>query len=510
MKRIFKFLISNKFLIALTLLINIGIYILFYQFVGRFIYEAMLVFAALIVLIIVNKSGDSIIFKILWLLLMLSFPFLGMIVYSNARVKKAAKNRKKQWANITYNNSKFLEQNTEFIESANKSDKALANINNYITNFANMPVYQNSQSLYIPSGEEYFKDLFASLNSAKQYILLEYFTIKPGKVWDELFAILRKKALEGVEIKVIYDDFGCIRGFSDKKYFKKLANHKIDAVPFNKVDAGLHFFANYRNHRKIAIIDGKTSFIGGVNIGDEYANIDKNNEYWKDTAIKIIGPAVWNNVVMFFNVWGMSTGNQADLSKYVPNYTEVIPTKNKEFVQPYGTGPLSAEPVARNIYLKIINTAKNYLYITTPYFIIDQHMQESLKMAAQGGVEVKIIMPSTPEKKWAFYLSRSYYETLIKAGVKIYEYTPGFMGAKMMIADGDISIVGTANFEFRSLYLHFENGVILSNSKTNTNIKYDFDSIINSSRLLNLRDIRNRKWHEKVIGQLLRVFAPLI
>lgn len=325
-----------------------------------------------------------------------------------------------------------------------------------------------------------------------------------------MFNLLRNKALEGVEVKLIYDDFGCLDMFDDKKHFEKLNNHKIEAVPFNKVKAGLNLFVNYRDHRKIAIIDGKVAFTGGINIGDEYANIEKRFGYWKDTAVKIIGPAVWNNIVMFFNNWILSTREEVDVSKYVPVFNEVVPAKNKEFIQPFGTGPLSSEPIARNVYLKMINTAKDYVYITTPYFIIDKQMQESLKLASQSGVDVRIVMPAIPDKRWVFYLSRSYYEGLIKAGVKIYEYTPGFMHAKMMLTDNAQALIGTANFDFRSLYLHFENGVLIGNSKTINSIKYDFDSIIGSSHLISLRDLKQRKWYEKLSAQLLKFFAPLI
>ena len=510
MKKLVKFLYSSKFLLTLAFIFNIVIYILFSVFVSNYIYEALLIVGVVLSLLILNRSNDEPIYKVLWLVLILFFPVFGVILYLHVKTKKGTRTQRKNWQNITYNSSKYLEQNLEIVDNLKKNDVAFANVNRYVLNFENMPVYQNSQSEYIASGEDYFKDLFASLRSAKNYILLEYFIIKPGKIWSEMFEILRQKALEGIEIRLIYDDFGCMDRFPDKKYFQKLNNHKIYSVPFNKIQAGFNLFVNYRNHRKVAIIDGKVAFTGGVNIGDEYANIEKKEGYWKDSAIKILGPAVWNNIVMFFNNWTMSSKEEIDLAKYVPVFNEVVSVKNKEFIQPFGTGPLNIEPVARNLYLKMINTAKDFVYITTPYFIIDSQMQQSLKLASQSGVEVKIIMPAIPDKKWVFYLSRSYYETLIKAGVKIYEYTPGFMHAKMMIIDNEQSLIGTANFDFRSLYLHFENGVILSNSKTINSIKYDFDAIINSSHLVSLRDLKQRKWYEKMSAQFLKFFAPLI
>lgn len=510
MKRLIKFLYSTKFLIGLALVVNIALYFVFSHFVGNFVYEAFIIVGVIIAILFMNKANEDPAYKIMWLVLILIFPLFGTILYLHMKTKKGTKQQIKTWQSITYNSSKYLEQNLEIVESLKKSDASYSNVNKYLLNFENMPVYQNSQSQYISSGEEYFKELFEEIKNAKKYILLEFFIIKPGEIWSELFELLRNKALQGVEVKLIYDDFGCLDKFSDKKHFEKLGNHKIEAVPFNKVQAGLNLFINYRTHRKIAIIDGKVSFTGGVNIGDEYANIERKFGYFKDTAVKITGPAVWNNIVMFFNSWTLSTKESVDMAKYVPTFTEVVPAKNKEYIQPFGTGPLSLEPIARNLYLKMINTAKDYVYITTPYFIIDTQMQQSLKLASQSGVDVKIIMPATPDKKWLFYVSRSYYEGLIKAGVKIYEYSPGFMHAKMLMIDGVQSLIGTANFDFRSLFLHFENGVLISSSKTNNAIKYDFDSIINSSHLLSLRDLKQRKWYEKMCAQFLRFFAPLI
>ncbi len=509
MKRVIKFLYSSKFLLGLALVANIAMYILFSLYVSQFAYAALLLVGIVFSFLILNKNNDQPIYKFLWLVVIVTFPLFGVMLYLHIKTKRGTKQLRKTWQSITYNSSKYLEQNLEIVDSLKKNDVAYANVNKYVLNMENMPVYQNSQSQYIASGEEYFKELFAELRNAKKFILLEYFIIKPGKVWNELFDILRLKAREGVEVKLIYDDFGCLDNFKDKKLFQKLPNHKIEAVPFNKLQAGLNLFINYRDHRKIAIVDGKVAFTGGVNIGDEYANIEQPQGYWKDSALKISGPAVWNLIVMFFNSWALSSKEEIDTAKYVPTFTEVVPTKNKEFIQPFGTGPFTLEPVARNLYLKMINTAKDFVYITSPYFIIDSQMQQSLKLASQSGVDVKIIMPAMPTRKWAHHLSRAYYEGLIKAGIHIYEYTPGYMHAKMMLTDNAQALVGTANFDFRGLYLHFENGVLISNSKTLNAVRYDFDNIINSSHLITLRDLKQRKWYEKALSQVLRAFAPL-
>ena len=323
-----------------------------------------------------------------------------------------------------------------------------------------------------------------------------------------MFNILRFKAREGVEIKLIYDDFGCVDRFDDKKFFKKLINHGIDAVSFNRIIPTLNTFSQYRDHRKIVVIDGKVAFTGGINVGDEYANVKKKYGHWKDTAVKITGAATWSFTVMFLNNWQASTKKAIDISKYKVETEKSV--KIKEFVQPYGTGPITKSPIARNTFMKVISGARKYIYLTTPYFIIDHEMMQTLKLAALSGVDVRLIMPGIPDKKWVFYLSRSYYAELIKSGVKIFEYSPGFVHAKMIVTDDTTAIVGSTNFDFRSLYLHFEAGVIVHNSKTVSTIKQDFDGIMGSSHQITLRDVKQRKWYEKLSAQFLKFFAPLM
>ena len=279
-------------------------------------------------------------------------------------------------------------------------------------------------------------------------------------------------------------------------------------MAFNKVVPTVNSFSQYRDHRKIVVIDGKTAYTGGINVGDEYANQVKKYGHWKDTGVKIVGDAVWNFTVMFLNNWQVATKKSIDILNYKVNF-EVQP-KVKDYVQPYGTGPINNSAIARNIYMKAISSATKYIYITTPYFIIDQELMDCIKLTALSGVDVRIVTPGIPDKKWVFYLTRSYYEQLLKAGVKIYEYTPGFIHAKMVVSDDDTAIIGTTNFDFRSLYLHFECGTIIHNSKTVNAVKQDIDTTMGSSHLITLRDVKQRKWYEKILAQILKFFAPLM
>lgn len=508
MKKFLKFLTSSKFLLALMFLVNVAIFAVVTLFLGYYFYIIFGILAVFILAGLLNKDNESPSYKIMWVVIIVIMPLFGVMLYLQLKTRRGSKRQRKAWQNVNYASAKFLEQNPDTMDALAKQSLGEAGLSKYALNMEKWPVYANTNTSYLKDGETYFKELFAELRNAKNFILLEYFIIEPGKVWDELFDILRFKAREGVEIKLIYDDFGCIDRFDDKKFFKKLINHGIEAVPFNKIKTTISTFSQYRDHRKIVVIDGKTGFMGGINVGDEYANLVKKFGHWKDTGVKIVGEAVWNLSVMFLNNWQVATKKPVDILKYKVDFQTQL--KNKEFVQPYGTGPINQTAIARNIYMKAISGARKYVYITTPYFVIDHEMMECIKLASSSGVDVRIITPGIPDKKWVFYLTRSYYQPLIKTGVKIFEYTPGFVHAKMVITDDETAIVGTTNFDFRSLYLHFECGTIIHNSKTVTSVKQDFDSIMGSSHMVTLRDLKQRKWYEKFAAQVLKFFAPLI
>lgn len=508
MKKVIKFLTSSKFLLIFTFLINVALFTVFTIFVSPYVYTICSIIGLLILIGFLNKDNESPSYKIMWILIIVLLPVFGVALYLQLNKTRGSKRQRKRYQNVYYTAYKVLDQNVDALDGLTKYDLGAANITKYLLNSEKWPVYNDSTSTYFKDGESYYADLFENLKNAKKFILMEHFIINDGKVWLELFNILRLKAREGVEIKFIYDDFGCADRFDDKKFFKKLVNHGIDAVPFNKIVPTINTFSQYRDHRKIVVIDGEMAYTGGINIGDEYSNLESKYGYWKDAAIKVSGPATWNFTVMFFNNWQVSTKKEIDVSKYKVEFEKN--NKIKEYIQPYATGPISKSPVARNNFLKIIGGARKYVYLTTPYFIIDQEMMHMLKLAALSGVDVRIVMPGIPDKKWVFYLSRSYYAELIKAGVKIYEYTPGFVHAKTLVVDDTTAIVGSTNFDFRSLYLHFEAGVVIHNSKTVVQVKQDIDNTVGNSHLVTLRDVKQRKLIEKFCAQFLKFFAPLM
>ena len=508
MKKLVKFLTSTKFLLTFTFLVNVALFVLLTFFVSPYIYTICSVLAILILIGFINNEYGSSSYKIMWMVIIAAFPVFGVTLYIQLKNNHGSRKLRKYYQNINYTSYKVLEQSTETMEALTKFDGGSANLSRFLLNTEKWPVYSDSTTTYLKDGETYFKELFEAIKEAKKYILLEYYIIEDGKIWEEMFHLLRLKAREGVEIKLVYDDFGCADRFEDKKLFKKLINHGIDAIPFNKPIPTVSAFSQYRNHRKIVVVDGKVAFTGGINVSDEYANIKEKYGHWKDAAVKITGPAVWSFIVSFFNSWQAASKKVVDVKKYKVDYDKN--PKNKELVQPYATGPINKIAVAHNTFMKVITGAQKYIYLTTPYFIIDGEMMQALKLASLSGVDVRIVMPGVPDQKWVYYLSRSYYAELIKAGVKIYEYSPGFIHAKIIVTDDNTAIIGSTNFDFRSLYLHFEAGVVMHNSKTVTQVKQDVDSIISSSHLVTLRDVKQRRWYEKVAAAFLKFFAPLM
>lgn len=506
MKKILKFFTSTRFVLILTFLLNVTIFFLITFLASYYYYTLISLVSFIIAIILMFRSKEDAYYKLCWLFIIILVPLFGAVLYAYLKSNKLNRKQRKKWYAVMQNSAKYLKPNKKQINNLKKSDATQYGEAMYIQSMTHMPVYENTQAEYLKNGTEYFESLFDALQKANKYILLQYFILKPGKIWDRLLEILKQKAEQGVEIKLLYDDFGCLDRFP-RKYLKKLNNINIQTVPFNKIVPTVNLFINYRDHRKIVVIDGKIGFTGGINIGDEYANLKDIYGYWKDTGVKLEGDAVWSLIVLFFNNWRIATNEKIDLNKYKTTYQGNILQGN---IQVFGTGPLFTEAVARNNYINMINDAKHFIYITSPYFVVDKMVIDAIKLCAKRGVDIRIILPNTPDKKWVFYLAHSYYEELIKVGVKIYEYTPGFIHAKMVLVDGKTCCIGTINFDFRSLYLHFEDGVMLYNTPCIQSIKNDIDNIIKNSFQVDIDYVKKRSLWEKFIAGILKLFAPLM
>ena len=461
------------------------------------------ILSVLLVLGIIKES-KSLSKDLPWIIIIMVFPIIVALLYivigGNLKKSKILKSiNKSEAAGMKY----LVQEKSVKEEIENQNNGKLK----YLMNYLGFPVTKNNDIKYYPFGELAYKDMLEKLKQAKKFIFLEYFIIKKGKMWDEILNILEQKASEGIEIRLIYDDMGCI-AFLPSDYPKKIEEKGIKCIAFNKLNPFLGVILNNRDHRKMMIIDGKTVFSGGMNLADEYINIEHPYGVWKDNGIRIKGDAVWNFTVMFLNMWNSYRNQDEDYEKYKYGF-ENENLKTNGYVVPYGESPLDNEITGENVYLNLINQAEKYVYIFTPYLIIDTDMINSIILASKRGVDVRMVVPGIPDKKIVYSLTTSYFETLIKNGVKIYKYTPGFVHSKVFVSDDKYATVGTINLDYRSLYLHFECGVFMQDVKEISDVKKDLLDAIAESHLVTKNEATPR-FLKGLWQAVLRLFAPLM
>lgn len=376
----------------------------------------------------------------------------------------------------------------------------------YLEQTTYCPVYGNTQTKYYPLGDDCYDDILAALEGAQRYIFIEYFIIEEGKLWSSVRSILENKAAAGIEVRVIYDDIGSIATLPSD-YPARLEKMGIRCQVFNRLMPVLSLRQNNRDHRKYMIIDGKVAFTGGINMADEYINVKPRFGHWKDSAIRLEGDAVWSMTVSFLAMWNFT---QSVEEHFTPFYPEPASGGAIGYVQPYHDCPWDNEAVGQSVYLNLIYRAKRYLYITTPYLVIDYSLSMALTAAAKSGVDVRIITPHIPDKKTVFELTRSHYQELVEAGVQIFEYEPGFIHSKNFIVDDLYATVGTVNLDYRSMFLHFENGVLLYNTPTVASIREDFLDTQAKSLPVTLEACRKVSRFRRLLWDLMRIFEPMM
>ena len=361
---------------------------------------------------------------------------------------------------------------------------------------------------YFSLADYILEPVLEELEKAKEYIFIEYFMIEEGKFWDPILEVLERKASEGLDVRVIYDDFGSL-ALLPRKYHVLLNEKGIQARKHAKLIPFLSTHLNNRDHRKMIIIDGKTAISGGFNLCDEYINVYEKYGHWKDNGFIIKGEAVHNYTLMFLQMWhSIVLEKTEDYEKYL-NMSK-ISVDAPGYVIPYGDGPHQEENVAEQVYMDIINRATQYVYIMTPYLILDHEMKQSLMHASRSGVDVRIIMPHVPDKKSVFAVARTYYPQLIKSGVKIYEYTTGFVHAKTFLADDEVAVVGTVNLDFRSMYLHYECASLFYRTEGLDDMKEDFTDMFGKCQQISMKDYYRFSIWQKLIGRIFRIIGPLI
>lgn len=511
MKKIFKFLFSRMFVVGSlilfqALIITALIWTLSKYFV--YVYAGFTVLSIGIVLWLVNKH-DNPSFKLPWVIVIMVVPVFGGLFYLLLGNSKISKKHRKKMDNLSLATKEYAKKIPSCIDEIQDIDKYIASQCKYIENLSGMPVYKNTQIEYLSPGEVKFEKMKQELKNAKHYIFLEYFIIQEGIMWDSILEILKEKASQGLDIRVIYDDVGCLQTLPHK-YYKTLQSYGIKCVVFNCFRPALLTVLQNRDHRKICIIDGHTCFTGGINLADEYINAYAKHGYWKDSSIMLKGDAVWSFTLMFLEIWSFYDDKDFDIDKLKPTVHINEKIESDGYVQPYGDTPLDNEYLSESVYLNVINQATDYLYITTPYFIVAYEMLTAITLAAKRGVDVRIITPYIADKWYVHLVTQSHYKQLIKAGVKVYEYTPGFIHSKTFVADDDIAIVGTVNLDYRSLYHHYECGALMYKNSALFDVKNDFLETMSFSMEITKEDCSKTPIFKRCLRALLKIIAPLM
>ena len=454
-----------------------------------------------IVLYLVRKDENSA-YKIGWIVLIGLLPLLGGALYLAFGNKAPAKGLRTRMQKVERAHTADLapqEDQTDMLERSAK------NLSCYVEKYGPYPAWKHTDAEYFPSGEAMYPKLLADLERAEKFIFLEFFIVKTGIMWDGVETILKRKAAAGVDVRLIYDDFGSLLGLPTD-FIVRMERSRIRCIPFNPVVPLVSLVMNHRDHRKIAVIDGNIAYTGGVNLADEYINAEHRFGYWKDAAIRLEGAAVWNFTVMFLNSWNAFRPQETDYAPFAPTK---LPETSDGIVQPYADSPLDEEPLAETVYLNILNQAQQYVYIYTPYLAVGEEMLDALKNAAKRGVDVRLVLPGIPDKKLVFRLSRSYYLPLLRAGVRIYEYTPGFLHAKCWVSDDVTAVVGSINMDYRSLFLHFECGVLLQKNSQVAVLRDDVRATLPQCREIQVTECRT-SLPGTVLDSVLRLLSPLM
>ena len=506
-KKFFKMVFSRAgifvILILIQLLVFLGIPYYLKEY-ATFIYSAMSVMEIVVLVYIINTEGNPA-FKMTWMLCVMALPVIGTVFYIYVHLQLETRFVQNRLAALRMETEPYMDQDEKVTEALWASKSANAQLSYYLSHQLGFPTYRNTEVEYFPVGEDKFASMIKELEKAEKFIFMEYFIVEEGIMWDTILEILKRKVNEGVEVRFMYDGM-CAFDLLPYSYPKKLQKFGIMS---NKIRPFVSTIQNNRDHRKICVIDGQTGYVGGVNLADEYINEKERFGHWKDTAVLLRGDAVQSLTMIFLQMWDVDMRGVEPYGKYLTKKAESL-NDRLGYVIPYADSPFDHENVGEEVYFHILNHAKKYVHIMTPYLILDNEMLTTLIRAAKSGIEVIIIMPHIPDKWYAFAVAKTYYKELIEGGVQIYEYTPGFVHAKVFVSDDDTATVGSINLDFRSLYLHFENGVFIYDNPEVQKVEEDFQNTLAKCHKVTVTEVRNRGVLMKVAGQVLRLVAPLM
>lgn len=502
-----KFLRSRYFLAALCILLEfvqiMAVFLLLYEYFQPITVLSWIFYVAVLVYVINRDEIPE--FKLPWMLILFVAPIIGAFVYMLVSSDTVSKKDYARYEKAKAEIAPYQQQSAD-MEKLRQEDPDAWLQANYLYSAAGAPCCAGSKTKYYAVGEDFFEDLLVDLQGARKFIFMEYFIVQEGKMWDPIHAILKKKAQQGVKVYVMYDDLGCIATLPDR-YYRYLSAEGIHCIPSNKFKPIISHIHNNRDHRKIAVIDGCVGYTGGINLADEYINAIVKHGHWKDTAVRIEGAAVRNLSAMFLVGWNAQSDTPIDCGDCM----QQTQSPGRGYVIPFGDGPepIYKDTVGKNVYLNMINTAKHYLYITTPYLICDRELLNALRLASRKGVDVRLVTPHIPDKKLIFLMTRSNYSVLLADGVKIYEYTPGFVHAKNFLCDDKFAVCGTINLDYRSLVHHFECGAWMYDTDCILDMKADFEDMFARSQQVDRKIATLRGW-QRALTRILKVFFPLL
>ena len=461
--------------------------------------------AVMLIYVLNTKENPTV--KLSWCILIGVLPVLGAVLYFFVRFELGHRLEKRIIQSSMEESLSFVPPQEEAARELREENKNLYNLSRFLMDHGGNSICRNTSVEYFPLGEAKFEAMLQELETAEKFIFLEYFIIGKGYMWSQVLDILTRKAAQGVDVRVMYDGT-CAVTRLPYGYPRQLEAVGIHCKMFSPLRPFVSTHYNNRDHRKILVIDGRTAFTGGVNIADEYINHTHPYGHWKDTAIMVKGEAARSFTLMFLQMWNANE-RKRDFESVLARISSE-PVSAPGYVIPYGDYPLRDAFVGKMVYLNILNQAKDYVYIMTPYLILDNEMITALEFAAGRGVDVRMILPRAADHIYASVLAKSHYRELTDAGVKIYEYTPGFIHAKVFLSDDDTAVVGTINLDYRSLYLHYECAALLYQVPAIRDIKEDFRDTFEKSHLITQEDIKNRSFLTKLFGVLLKVAAPLM
>ena len=503
-------LVFSRFFVIIGLLVlQLLLVISFYSWLKDLLpfFSAILVlltFGSVIYLFSSDMDSSA---KLTWMFIIAIVPITGAAFLAFTQLNIGHRKIMKRIKKLIGETANAIEQPVDAMQKLGNDECGTDDLVTYLNRSGCFPIYDQTAVTYFPSGEDKFEAMIEEIRKAERFIFMEYFIIEEGFMWGTILKLLIEKVKEGVEVRVMYDGMLEVSTLPPD-YWKLLQENGIQAKAFSPIRPVISSHYNYRDHRKILVIDGKVAFTGGINLADEYINRKERFGHWKDTAVMVKGDAARSFTLMFLQMWNI-TEAQPGFEPYLKKCAD-IQADAGGFVIPYCDCPLDEDKVGEAVYMDILNRATDYVHIMTPYLILDGEMETALKYAAQRGVDVKLILPGIPDKKPAYALAKSNYRRLVKAGVKIYEYTPGFLHAKVFTSDDRKAVVGTINLDYRSLYHHFECAAYLYKTDCIPDIERDFQDTLSKCRMVTPESIRKEKLYYKIMGRLMQFVAPMM